>query len=534
MPQTQGIPANAAMVAPDVYAQQLQLQRQQRMADLLQQQSMEAPQGQMISGHYVAPSATQHMARLAQALGSSSMNMDNDEKTADLSRQYGQAMASQLDSLLGTGKSNQAIQPQEGFVAQGLANAPQQAPTSPAVSKLANQARAAYLAGNKELGDKLAYNALEMTGTQKDWAAQGIDPLQMGKLTLGKSMKEATMEFQPGTTARNFATGEERFQPKIGENMTLNPNGSVSAVPGAANAVSELEYAKQYPQALLKPIKLDKPSGPVMSNEAKASGAPTPPGWQVSPSTQDARDKEAGKLVVNGRGGVEQSKTDLAELDEALKTAKGSAKQILESERKRLVAGLENKDANGDIPLEDESAKARKSALLGVQSDSLKALTKDADSMRGMVPIFDQIEKLIKDGTKGNSIGDRVEMLGHNTGLRQTNSTINTANLEKLANQLVLARGSLGAGVSVSDAERYDKAAGDFTKAQSNPEKLKYLGIMREVIQNSYSRANEGIKRFEQGDGSYGGDIKPVSSNGSFSDQSKEQRYQQWKASQGK
>lgn len=216
MPQAQGIPANAAMVAPDVYAQQLQLQRQQRMADMLQQQSMEAPQGQMVSGHYVAPDATQHLARLAQALGASSMSADNDAKMSDLSRQYGQAMASQLDSLLGTGQANQA---QPGVVAQGLANAPQQAPTSPAVSKLANQARAAYLAGNKELGDKLAYNALEMTGTQKDWAAQGINPLEMGKLTLGKSMKEATMEFQPGTTARNFATGEERFQPKIGENI---------------------------------------------------------------------------------------------------------------------------------------------------------------------------------------------------------------------------------------------------------------------------------------------------------------------------
>lgn len=495
MPQAQGIPANAAMVAPDVYAQQLQLQRQQRMADMLQQQSMEAPQGQMVSGHYVAPDMTQHLARLAQALGARSMNEENDAKTVDMSRQYGQAMASQLDSLLGTG---QASTTQEGVVAQGLANAPQQAPASPAVSKLANQARAAYLAGNKELGDKLAYNALEMTGTQKDWAAQGINPLEMGNLTLGKSMKEATMEFQPGTTARNFATGEERFQPKIGENMTLNPNGSVSAVPGAAGAVSELEYAKQYPQAMLKPYKVDKPSGPVLSNEAKASGAPTPPGWQVSPATQNARDKEAGPLVVNGRGGVEQSKTDLTELDEALKTAKGTAKQILESERKRLVAGLEVKDANGDIPLEGESEKARKAALLGVQSDSLKALTKDADSMRGMVPIFDQIEKLIKDGTKGNSIGDRVEMIGHNTGLRQTNSTINTANLEKLANQLVLARGSLGAGVSVSDAERYDKAAGDFTKAQSNKEKLQYLGIMRDVIQGSYARANEGIAHFNK------------------------------------
>lgn len=527
MPQPQGLPANTAMFAPDVYAQQVEMQRQQKLADMLQQQSMEAPQGQMVSGHYVAPDATQHLARLAQALGARSMNERNDEKMIDLSRQYGQAMAGQVDNIFGNTRP-MSLNPDGGQV-QGQP----QDQELPEVSRLKSAAKAALMMGNTDLANKLIGNALEITNDQKNWAAQGIDPRQLGGLTLGKAMKEATMEFQPGTTARNFATGEERFQPKVGENMMLN-NGQITPVPGAAGAISELEYAKQYPQAMLKPIKIDKPSGPVMSNEAKASGAPAPAGWQVSPETQAKRDTEAGKLVVNGRGGVDQSKADLAELDAAIAQAKGTPKAILESERKRLVAGLEGKDANGDIPLEDEGAKARKSALLGVQSDSLKALTKDADSMRGMVPIFDQIEKLIKDGTKGNSIGDRIEMIGHNTGLRQTNSTINTANLEKLANQLVLARGSLGAGVSVSDAERYDKAAGDFTKAQSNPEKLKYLGIMREVIQNSYSRANEGIKRFAEGDGSYGGDMKPVSANGSFSDQSKEQRYQQWKASQGK
>jgi hypothetical protein len=42
---------------------QLELQRRMKFADALRQQ--EAPQGQMVSGHYVAPSWTQHLASLA-------------------------------------------------------------------------------------------------------------------------------------------------------------------------------------------------------------------------------------------------------------------------------------------------------------------------------------------------------------------------------------------------------------------------------------------------------------------------------------
>jgi hypothetical protein len=118
--------------------------------------------------------------------------------------------------------------------------------------------------------------------------------------------------------------------------------------------------------------------------------------------------------------------------------------------------------------------------------------------MRGMAPVFAQMESLIKQGTLGNSSTERGLMALHSSGLNQTPETINTSNLEKLGNQLVLARGSLGAGVSVSDAERYDKAAGDFTKAQSNAERMKYLSIMRDTMTGSYKRADDAIKSYNQ------------------------------------
>jgi hypothetical protein len=52
-------------LSADQAAQQQQILRQQKMAEMLMQQGMQQPQGQMVSGHYVAPSITQNLANLA-------------------------------------------------------------------------------------------------------------------------------------------------------------------------------------------------------------------------------------------------------------------------------------------------------------------------------------------------------------------------------------------------------------------------------------------------------------------------------------
>jgi hypothetical protein len=52
-------------LSADQLAQQQQILRQQKMAEMLMQSGMQQPQGQMVSGHYVAPSLTQNLANLA-------------------------------------------------------------------------------------------------------------------------------------------------------------------------------------------------------------------------------------------------------------------------------------------------------------------------------------------------------------------------------------------------------------------------------------------------------------------------------------
>ena len=57
--------ADMGTLNPEQMLQQQQILRQQKMAEMLMQQGMQQPQGQMVSGRYVAPSIFQNIAGLA-------------------------------------------------------------------------------------------------------------------------------------------------------------------------------------------------------------------------------------------------------------------------------------------------------------------------------------------------------------------------------------------------------------------------------------------------------------------------------------
>lgn len=71
-----------AQSSPEV----LGIERQRKLADLLTAQAFTQPQGQMISGHYVAPSWTQQLAPLASALAGSAVSERADVKQQELAK----------------------------------------------------------------------------------------------------------------------------------------------------------------------------------------------------------------------------------------------------------------------------------------------------------------------------------------------------------------------------------------------------------------------------------------------------------------
>jgi hypothetical protein len=94
--------SSADVLSPyELQVQQQAIARQRAIADYLQKTSLDAPQGQMVSGHYVAPSGMQYIARLGQALLGNHMQSDLDQQQLGVARQYGANMLKIAQSLKG-------------------------------------------------------------------------------------------------------------------------------------------------------------------------------------------------------------------------------------------------------------------------------------------------------------------------------------------------------------------------------------------------------------------------------------------------
>jgi len=81
---------------PELFEQQQQLNRQQQMAQLLMQQGQQQPQGQMISGRYVAPSFTQNLANLANTYVGSRLAEQGDKQALEIAKQLRQRYGDEL------------------------------------------------------------------------------------------------------------------------------------------------------------------------------------------------------------------------------------------------------------------------------------------------------------------------------------------------------------------------------------------------------------------------------------------------------
>jgi hypothetical protein len=91
--------AQAGNLSPEDFAQQQQLNRQQQMAQMLMQQSQQ-PQGQMISGRYVAPSWTQQLAPLANIAASKYIGEKADTEASKLAQKIRESKQSVQQSIM--------------------------------------------------------------------------------------------------------------------------------------------------------------------------------------------------------------------------------------------------------------------------------------------------------------------------------------------------------------------------------------------------------------------------------------------------
>jgi hypothetical protein len=85
---------------PELFAEQQQLNRQQQMAQMLMQQGMQQPQGQMVSGRYVAPSFFQYAAPLAQMYAGTRMAEQGDKRALALAEQLRKGKEQETQAIM--------------------------------------------------------------------------------------------------------------------------------------------------------------------------------------------------------------------------------------------------------------------------------------------------------------------------------------------------------------------------------------------------------------------------------------------------
>jgi hypothetical protein len=87
-------------LSPEEYQQQQQINRQQKMAEMLMQQNQQ-PQGQMVSGRYVAPSFFQNIQPIANMLTGAYLAKQGDTKAANLAEAIRGREATETQKILG-------------------------------------------------------------------------------------------------------------------------------------------------------------------------------------------------------------------------------------------------------------------------------------------------------------------------------------------------------------------------------------------------------------------------------------------------
>lgn len=107
-----GVPSAGVSADNPLAPEYLALERQKKIADLLMQKGQQLPEGQMVSGHYVAPSWTQQLGTLANAYMGGNMAEQNEARTAKLADLLRGQNVTEAQDILSSLKTN----PQEALM----------------------------------------------------------------------------------------------------------------------------------------------------------------------------------------------------------------------------------------------------------------------------------------------------------------------------------------------------------------------------------------------------------------------------------
>jgi hypothetical protein len=195
---------------PELYEQQQQLNRQQRMAQALIQQGQQQPQGQMVSGRFVPTSFFQNIAPLVQTYLGTRMAEKGDKQALDLAKQLRQLYGDELQQFRKTMQGQEAVPEQvtemAGPYGQGVGdggmNVPMPTATIEGRAAVAPNPQAAYDFASRAYNPALQQLGLKKLteGPMKVGAEETlIDPITMKPVFTGAGKFRAPLQIDTGT-----------------------------------------------------------------------------------------------------------------------------------------------------------------------------------------------------------------------------------------------------------------------------------------------------------------------------------------------
>lgn len=147
------------------------IQRKQKLAELLIQQGMQTPRGQMVGGHFVAPSMTQNLANLFKIYSGRNLQEETESRQQALARAVRETGAKDI---------SEALQLMKGTPAQTVYGAGEEGPTMtevPAVAGNREAAIARLLKSQSPMAAPLVGKLIEQQFREPKWEkAELTDP----------------------------------------------------------------------------------------------------------------------------------------------------------------------------------------------------------------------------------------------------------------------------------------------------------------------------------------------------------------------
>ena len=293
--------AQQSNLPPDLLAAQQQLNNQQRLAQALMTQNQQ-PQGQMISGRYVAPAWTQMLQPVANMLTGAYLSKQGEEKAAKLAQQLREGKTSGQQAIMerinaGDTKGALALATQDQYGA-GKELVPA------LIGNVIPKAQEPKVVGNHlvDASGKVLYTA------PKEYAPHAVQVIDT---------PNGLIQFDPNT--RQMTPVMVGGKPLMGNKSTL-PEGATKQVTGATNLKDAIDNYKNTLQGFSTLDMANPNARATMGNaynnmmlqakEAYNLGVLNGPDYQILQSV--VKDPTSPSALLVGKKTLEQQATDLS------------------------------------------------------------------------------------------------------------------------------------------------------------------------------------------------------------------------------